>query len=94
VEVCEDYGLFVSECLRGLNLTAAELDGRLRRVAHRHCVCCGWETCDVCPREVVGKARESVLRLQRAAKPWLWPYADVSPELALRWGWFPQCPPN
>jgi len=86
VEVCEDYGLFVGECLRGLNLAAAELDKWLTRVAHRHCVCCGWDLYDVCLREEVGRAVESVLRLQRAAKPWLWPYADVSPNLAFEVG--------
>jgi len=86
VEVCEDYGLFVGECLRGLNLAAAELDKWLTRVAHRHCVCCGWDLYDLCLREEVGRAVESVLRLQRAAKPWLWPYADVSPNLAFEVG--------
>jgi len=86
VEVCEDYGLFVGECLRGLNLAAAELDKWLTRVAHRHCVCCGWDLYDLCLREEVGSAVESVLRLQYAAKPWLWPYADVSPNFAFEVG--------
>jgi len=82
VEVCEDYGLFKGECLRGLCLTEVELDRWLRRVAKRHGVCMGWETYDVCFEEEVGKAKESILRLQRAARPWLLPYADVSPDLA------------
>jgi len=84
VEVCEDYGLFVGECLRSLKLTEVGLDKWLRRVAHRHCACCGWETYDLCLREEVGQAKESILRLQRAAKPWLLPYADVSPDLAFQ----------
>jgi len=83
-EVCEDYGLFVGECLRALNIPAAVLDRWLRRVARRHGVCAGWEMYDVCLEEEVGKAREDILRLQRAAKPWLLPYADVSPDLAFQ----------
>jgi len=83
-EVCEDYGLFVGECLRALNIPAAVLDRWLRRVARRHGVCAGWEMYDVCLEEEVGKAREDILRLQRAARPWLVPYADVSPDLAFQ----------
>jgi len=84
VEACEDYGLFVGECLRALNIPAAVLDSWLRRVAHRHCVCCGWETYDICLEEEVGKAKEAIMQLQRAARPWLLPYADVSPDLAFQ----------
>jgi len=84
VEVCEDYGLFINECLRALNIPAAVLDRWLRRVAHRHCVCCGWETYDLCVQEEVGKAKEAIERLQRAARLWLVPYANVSPDLAFQ----------
>jgi len=83
-EVCEDYGLFVGECLRALNIPAAVLDRWLRRVARRHGVCAGWEMYDVCLEEEIGKAKEDILRLQRAAKPWLLPYADVSPSAAFQ----------